>query len=224
MLTILHLFGRSPFSPLQSHMEQVSQCVQKIPDLFDCLQKQEFSLLNIVVKQISDLEHHADVTKNDIRNHLPKTLYLPMSRGDLLEILGLQDDIADRAEDLAVLLTLKKVALPEFIKDDILAFMSKNIETFLIVRSIINDLQDLLESSFGGTEAEKVRVLVEEVSFHEHEADQMQLKLLKTLYEHDKELHFSEFLLWQKILETLGDISNLSEKLAYRVRMTLDVK
>lgn len=224
MLTILHLFGRSPFAPLQSHMETVSLCVNKIPALFDALIKEDRQALEEVAKQISEQEHLADLTKNDIRNQMPKTLYMPMSRGDLLEILGIQDSIADKAEDVAVLLTLKPIQLPEFLKNEVLVFMQKNLETFEVARSIIRELHSLLESSFGGNEAEKVRALVDEVSFKEHETDILQLKLLKLLYNHDDKFSFSVFLLWQKVLEAIGEISNLSEKLAHRIRMTLDIK
>lgn len=224
MLTILHLFGRSPFAPLQSHMEIVSQCIYKVPELFDALIKQDFEKLQEVVKHICELEHSADLIKNDIRNHLPKTLYLPMSRSDLLEILSIQDLIADRAEDIAVLLTFKTMSIPDFLNENVMLFMKKNLETFDVVRAIIQELQSLLECSFGGNEAEKVKAWVDEVSFKEHEADVLQLQLLKLVYKHDDQFSFSVFLLWQKILQALGDISNLSEKLAHRIRMTLDVK
>jgi uncharacterized protein Yka (UPF0111/DUF47 family) len=37
MLTILNLFGRSPFAPLESHMEKVSECVGMLKILFEAL-------------------------------------------------------------------------------------------------------------------------------------------------------------------------------------------
>jgi len=224
MLTILHLFGRSPFAPLQSHMELVAHCVNKVPELFMALERQDFDQLEKIAQQVSEFEHQADLTKNDIRNHLPKTLYMPMNRGDLLEILGIQDSIADKAEDIAILLTLRPLILPEIFKANFNAFLAINIETFNVVHRIIKELQDLLESSFGGIEAEKVRALVDDVAFKEHEADIIQRKLLKSLYRHDDQMSYTVFHLWQKILETTGEISNLSEKLAHRIRMTLDVK
>ena len=40
----------------------------------------------------------------------------------------------------------------------------------------------------------------------------------------DQELSQTAFHLWQKIFEAVGAISNLSEGLANRVRMTLELK
>ena len=100
-------------APLQSHMEKVTHCVHKVKDLFDAFQKQDYPLLEKIVAEISELEHQADLTKNDIRNHLHKNVYLPIERGSLLEILSIQDNIADTAEDIAILLTFKQTAMIE---------------------------------------------------------------------------------------------------------------
>lgn len=224
MLTILKLFGRSPFAPLQSHMESVAQCVHKLPSLFEALEKQDIPLLEKISEEISELEHNADLIKNNIRNHLPKSLYLPIDRGQLLEILALQDRIADKAEDSAVLLSLKRIDfLPNF-KEDFLIFLRKNIETFDGAFLIIKELTELLESSFGGVEAEKVKAMVDEVAFKEHEVDVIQRQLLRKLFQAESEMTYATFYQWQRLFEAVASISNLSESLANRVRMTLELK
>ncbi|NGX42051.1 MAG: hypothetical protein K940chlam7_00327 [Chlamydiae bacterium] len=224
MMTLLNLFGRSPFAPLESHMEKVSECVYMLTDLFDALQSKDYDLLEKIVQKIRELEHEADLIKNDIRNHLPKTLFLPVNRGNLLEILTLQDSIADRAEDIAVITTFKRIEMIDSLKEDFREFLAKNIETFNGARSIINELQELLETSFSGVEAEKVRNMVAEVARQEHETDIIQHKLIKGLIMAENKMTYTTFYLWQKIFETLGSISNLAENLADRIRMTLELK
>src|ERR1700743_1238452 len=103
MRTIVNLFGRSPFAPLRHHMETVAMCVYLLSDLFQALQKQDKEALQKIASSIQSYEHEADRTKNDIRNHLPKSLFLPIDRTQLLEILTLQDRLADKAEDVSVL-------------------------------------------------------------------------------------------------------------------------
>ncbi len=97
MRTFLNLFGRSPFTPLQSHMQNVADCVHQLMDLFEALENKNFERVEKIANAISEHEHIADITKNDIRNHLPKSLFLPIDRSQLLEILGILDGIADRA-------------------------------------------------------------------------------------------------------------------------------
>lgn len=220
----MSLFGRSPFAPLQSHMEKVEQCVKEVKGLFDALEKKDYALVEQIGEIISKYEHQADLVKNDIRNHLPASLYLPIDRSSLLEILAIQDNIADKAEDIGVLLSLKPIEILDRFRQDFRDFLNKNIESFETARRVIQEMHELLESSFGGAEAEKVRKMVEAVAFKEHEADLIQRKLLKSLLSAEDEMSYSTFFLWQKIFEAIGAISNLSEKLANRIRMTLDLK
>jgi len=224
MLTILSLFGRSPFAPLQSHMESVAKCVRCLPDLFEALEDKDPLSLEELSKNISTLEHEADLIKNDIRNHLPKSLFLPIDRESLLEILSIQDSIADKAEDIAVLITLKPLELLPIFKDEFKLFLHKNIDTFDQANLIVKALHELVESSFGGMEAAKVRLMVNEVAYREHEVDMIQRQLLKSLFKAENQLTYITFHLWQRLFETLASISNLSENLAHRIRMTLQLK
>lgn len=222
--TILNLFGRSPFAPLQSHMEKAAACVHLLVDLFEALEKRDYAKMDEISAQIGELEHQADLTKNDIRNHLPKSLYLPIDRAHLLEILSLQDQIADKAEDIAVLATIKPIELLPSFKEEFKEFLRKNIEAFEAAFLILKELHELLESSFGGIEAEKVRTMVDVVCYKEHEVDLVQRELLKKLFRTENEMSFTTFNLWQKISQAVASISNLSENLAMRIRMTLELK
>ncbi len=224
MLTLSKLFGKSPFAPLLGHMELVAACVHKTNDLFDALENEQYDKVDEIAKEISKLEHKADLAKNDIRNHLPKTLFLPIDRSHLLEILSIQDGIADTAEDVAKLLTLKKLKMLDSFKEHFEPFLKKNIEAFEGCRAIIQELHDLLESSFGGTEAEKVRGMIHDIATKEHEADILQHELLKSLINSESELTSGTFFIWQSTFVSIATISNLSEKLANRLRMTLDLK
>lgn len=222
--TLLNLFGRSPFAPLQSHMEKVSVCVHALKELFEAVERKDQEAIEAIAEKIADYEHKADVTKNDILNHLPKSLFLPIDRTHLVEILNTQDKIADKAEDIAVLATLKPIEIQPHFKEEFKEFLLKNISAFDSALMIIKEMHELLESSFGGMEAEKVRSMVEEVSFKEHEIDVLQRHLLKKLFQSEDYMSYTTFHVWQKICESVAALSNLSEALAFRIRLTLEVK
>jgi uncharacterized protein len=224
MYTILKLFGRSPFIPLQTHMNCIASCVHKLPELFAALREGNRPLVDEIAEQISRLEHKADLTKNDIRNHLPKSVYLPIERSQLLEIITLQDSIADKAEDVGVLANIKPLTILDEFSDTFDEFLDTNIVAFDQARNIINELHELLECSFGGKEAEKVRDMVDRVARKEHEVDLIQRKLLKQMIEAEDKMTYTTFFLWQRITGALADISNLSEKLAWHIRRTLELK
>lgn len=222
--TLAKLFGRSPFTPLKTHMAKVAACVDEIPALFAALKKRDYVLVEKVAMRISELEHQADLVKNDIRNHLPMGLFLPVARTHLLEILSLQDNIADFAEDLAVLVTFRPLEIEPLIAAEFDAMMYKNLETVRAVNRIIQELDELLESSFGGSEAEKVKCMVADVAFKEHEADLIQRSLLKKFFCEQDKMAPPLFYLWMQVLHAISRLSDESEKLANRVRMTLEVQ
>ena len=157
MLTIARLFGKSPFAPLQTHMNKVANCIEKLTKAFEILPKKESEKIESLVSELSHLEHEADVTKNDIRNHLPRSLFLPITREHFLDILSIQDSIADKAEDIGILLALRPLELFTHFQGDIYTLFKKNCDVFWDAKRVIEEIDELLESSFGGMEAEKVR-------------------------------------------------------------------
>lgn len=196
----------------------------EIPTLIEALKKKDYESLEKIAERISELEHEADLTKNDIRNHLPMGLFMPIARTSLLEILSIQDNIADLAEDLAVVLTFRKLELEPLFASEFELFLNKNLETVASVNKIIQELEELLESSFGGSEAEKVKCMVADVAFKEHEADILQRKLLKKFFQEEDNMAAPLFYLWMQCIHVIARLSDESEKLANRVRMTLEVQ
>ncbi|MCB0283399.1 MAG: TIGR00153 family protein [Calditrichaeota bacterium] len=222
MSIIENLFSRSPFTPLQTHMEKVAACVKKLNDLYTAFQKKDYDLVAEIGEEISELEHSADLTKNDIRGNLPRGMFLAINRADLLQILSLQDSIADKAEDIGVLMTLKKLDPIKELKTDLKDFLDKNMETVDSVHKIIQELDQLLQSTFSGVESKKVRQMVNDVAFMEHEADIMQRDILRKLYSMEKTLSYASFNLWINIIKTMASLGNLSEKLAYKIAMLIE--
>lgn len=222
MRALVNLFGRSPFAPLRLHMERVAACTNKLTSLFEALGSQE--TIELLAKEVSKLEHEADLTKNELRTSLKSSLFLPVDRLSLLEVLSLQDALADQAEDIAVLLTFRKMTLPNSIASFFPPFLEKNLESISAVYKVVEELQVLAESSFGGAEANKLRAMVHHVAYLEHEADLLQRPMLKSLFAHEEEFTFASFDLWVRIIGEVGQLSNLAEKLANRVLITMELK
>ncbi|MGB1884023.1 MAG: DUF47 family protein, partial [Gammaproteobacteria bacterium] len=84
MRNILRIFGRSPFIPLQIHMEKVGNCVDRIPDILTAYRAGDERAVRELSDSISKLEHEADLIKHDIRDNLPRSFFLPVARNDLL--------------------------------------------------------------------------------------------------------------------------------------------
>ena len=217
MRTIARLFGKSPFAPLQTHMNRVTLCIEKLTEIISINPAPQK-----LVDELCKLEHEADITKNDIRNHLPKSVFLPIDKSQFLEILSLQDSIADQAEQIGITLTLRPLSqafLPILVE-----FYLKNVETFISTQRIIREVDQLIESSFGGIEAEKVKAMVEETARKEQGSQNLERSLRHKICSSAQEWSPPEFYLWMQLIDQISNISALSEKLANRIRMVLEIK
>lgn len=224
MLSIAKLFSKSPFSLLQIHMDKVACCVGQLPALFEALISQNMCEIEKIGERISRLEHEADLTKNDIRNDLlPKSLFLPVDRGALLDILSLQDALADQAEEIAKHAAMRKLPFAQ-VQSDFLSLCEKNIEAFWLARKVMKELEELLESSFGGIEAQKVKGMIDQIAFCEYEMNLVRNQLIKKFYHLGDEMPHPVFHLSIRLIEEIGSLAFVSEKLGNRVRMLLELK
>ena len=218
------LFGRSPFVPLQLHLDKVADCVEAAFSLLERIREGEDPNVEETAREISKLEHKADLVKNDIRNNLPRGLFLAIDRGQLLEILSLQDSIADKAEDIGILMSLRSAKMLDSLVQPFGEYIKENKDAFHKARDVMRELDALIESGFGGIEATRVVEMVDAVAESEHNCDIMQRKLMKLVLDHEDELSVGHFFVWQRLLHEIAGISNYSEKLANRVRMLLTLK
>ena len=224
MSTIGKLFGRSPFGQIQTHMDQVSKCIVKMVEAIDAMAAGRYDEIEALAYQVSRLEHQADQIKDDIRNNLLRRFFMPIDKSEVLEILSLQDSLADTAEDVCKIMTLKRLPFKDEYKEEFNEFVKLNVDAFNMVASIMGQLDELIESGFGGSEGEKIRALAHDVAFAEHKADLVQIGLLKKLYANDTEMTVGEFHLWMRLTRVMSRISNVSENLANRILKTLSVK
>ena len=77
----------------------------------------EFEELTRVIDEIED---HADIIKRNIRNHLPKGLFMAVEKPLFLNYTKSQDNILDSAQDALHWLAMRKVDIPEDVQKDLI--------------------------------------------------------------------------------------------------------
>ena len=219
MRGILGLFGRSPFGALQSHMLKVKECVDLIEPMMGALLADNFDEVKRIAKEVMKLEHNADEVKNSIRDHLPKSLFLPVDRRDLLALLSAQDDVADYVEDLGVIFTVKRTSVPESLREPMRTLVAAVLRVCSKAVEVIDQLDELLEASFGGPESEKVMGLIVELEKLEWEADKRQYKVAQELYAQEGKVSTLDIMVLVEALKKLGEIANSAESIGKQVRL-----
>ena len=221
MRSILSMFSKSPFKPLGSHMDKVRACVDQIEPLFKALNKEDYDEVEKISELIVKLEHEADKIKDDIRTHMRQSVFLPVDKKDFMHLLSAQDDIADAVEDLAVLLRIKNLNVPEVIRASLDELVDHVIKTACAGCDLILELEALLESSFGGAEAEKVEKATQVLGTLEWEADRKQFKLAQKLFSLESQINASDLLLWNEVIKKLGAVADKTEQIGKTLRIFL---
>jgi len=206
------LFARSPFEAIAAHAKKVHACVELLRPLSEAWLDADAERLTKLHNEVSRIENEADELKHSIRQNLPRQLFLPVPRADLLKILHEVDNIADSAEDFSVLLTLRPVALPAVLREPYERFIAHIIETSERLLQVIENLRELMAASFSGPEAEQVLTAVDEISHREWESDRMSQNLVRAiLTEHAASLDPVDIILLMKILEMLDQLPDHAE-------------
>ena len=218
---IANLFGRSPFVGLQQHMAAVAPCAREVGPLIDALCSGDTEAIQRHADEIFRLEEEADKVKHDIRQHLPRSLFMPVDRRDLLEVLHAQDSIADCAQDVAGILLERDMTPPEPLVEPLKALVAACIGVVDATNDAINMLDELVEVGFRGRVADKVDQMLTAVNLAEDHTDQLGMELTRLLFQHEDEMKPVTVMLWYRQIEWIGDLADHAEKVANRLRLII---
>lgn len=217
----LNLFGRSPIGPMQQHIAKANECAAQLTPFIDAVIAADWVTAESVQKQIAELEREADKLKKDVRVHLPKSLFLPVPRTDLLELLSVQDKVANRAKDIAGLMLGRQMAVPAPLQPAFRAFVQRSVDASAQALKAMNELDELLETGFSGREVTLVEKLIDELDRIEHDSDNLQIKLRSELFRIEKDLPPVDVMFLYQIIEWIGDVADRAQRVGNRLELLM---
>ena len=219
--TFSKLFGQSPFTALQEHMRVVVECAREVQPLIEALVAGDQALCEELKDRIFEREAEADRIKHELRAHLPKSLFMPVDRRDLLEVLLLQDTIANVAQDIAGLLIERKMSIPDFLRDPLIELTVRCVDTVEHAAKVIEELDELLAIGFRGREVDRVDEMLKELNAIEDETDELGITLARALFDHEDDLKPVSVMMWYQIIEWIGDLADYAEKVGDHLRLLI---
>jgi predicted phosphate transport protein (TIGR00153 family) len=195
-----NLFGRSPIRPIQEHMQVANEAVQHLPELFRASAK-------LAHKDIVAAEKTADKLKRSVRRHLPKSLFLPVPRSDLLSLVAIQDQVANTAKDISM------IVMGEY--TDACAATSQQ------ALVAIQELDELLEVGFSGREVTRVEGMLKELDKLERGTDKLAVSLRAKLFRMEQELPPVDVMFYYRVLSLLGTVADDAETVGDRLQILM---
>jgi predicted phosphate transport protein (TIGR00153 family) len=219
--TLSDMFGSSPVRPLQKHMQKVQDCVTQLDPFFSAVLDKNWDEARKSQSEISRLENEADKLKRELRLRLPKSLFMAMSRRDLLEVLTMQDKIANKAKDIAGLIVGREMAFPNNLGPLLKDFIQRSIDASGQAQTAINELDELVETGFRGTEVKLVESMIQTLDKIEHDTDKIQVEVRKELLAIEKTLNPVDVMFLYRIIDWIGDLGDLSQRVGSRLELML---
>jgi len=201
------LFGRSAFGPLYEHLVQVAKTTR---------------LLGQIVAEFAEGEHDlidreegvADEIKEEIRRHLSHSFFSAVERSDTLLLLGLQDDVADNANDTAKMLSVRATPLPEPLHRPFLDLAEASVNTTELLLEHSGRIFKLLEENQGRDQVTDAAERLGDVRSAEFEAQEGHRRFLERLFAIESSLDPVTVVLLMNIARQLEQVSHSAEKTA----------
>ncbi|WP_075185400.1 TIGR00153 family protein [Teredinibacter haidensis] len=218
---LTEMFGRSPIKPMEEHMTVSKKAAEKLLAFYEASIANNWEEAEACYNRISELEHRGDELKKQIRLHLPKNLFLPVPRSDLLDLLTKQDKIANRCKDISGLMLGRKMVIPGPLQATVREYFGSAVATVEQAHKAINELDELLETGFGGRELDIVERMVSELNDLEQTTDNQQIDIRAGLFKLEAELPPVEVIFLYRIIEEIGDLADRAQRTGQRLLQLL---
>ncbi len=219
--TFSRIFASSPFARIQEHIEVTDACVESLLTFMQFALEQDWEQAEQERKKINQLENEADDLKRYIRSHLPKSLFMPISRDDIFELVTIQDKIANRAKDISGIVLGRKMIIPASLKSIMLEFIKTGVDAANFTKKAIFQLDDLVESGFADKYSNSLEGLIKELDEIENTADTLQIQIRAHLMEIEKDMYPVDVMFLYKIIDWIGDLSDRSLRVGNKIQILL---
>ena len=209
---------KSPFEGLKNHAEKLVEGVGKLRSAVNAYLDEDFEAFEKFAEEVIRIENEADLIKGNVRNHLPKGIFMPVDRGDFLSCLREQDSVIDACEDAVVWLQFRRGSIDGDFKRKLKEYMSGIISMVENVAGILMEIHRLI-GSISIKERKRVKEKIKSLHFDESETDAMERQLIKQIFASGKDMMDVYHLI--HVIFFLGHIADHAENIGDRIRVMM---
>lgn len=218
---LANIFGTSPVQPLEKHIDIACRCAKQLHPFFVAALAGDWATAAEIREQIIAYEHEADDLKKEIRLNLPKSLFMPVPREDLLELLLVQDKVANRAKDVSSLVFARKMHIPDQVAEQFLEFVDRCIDATKQARKSVRELDELFTAGFRGAEVDLVSGMIEKLDRIETDTDEKEAALRAAIFKIENTLNPVDAVFLYQAIGIVGEIADMAERVGRRLELLL---
>jgi len=217
--SFLDLLAQSPVKPMLEHALIAGNCTDELGVFIAALNENDWQGVIKSRERIVELEHEADDLKREIRGHLPKSLFLPVPRADLLDLIRLVDRLPNTVKDISGLMTGRKMQVPDGIRTRFTDFVTKAVNTARQASESVERLDDLFRVAFRGEVAKTLVVLVQQLDVLEHETDEAEIAVRAELFAIENDITPIEVIFLYEVVKEIGELADRAQQVGHRLLM-----
>ncbi|ATX81503.1 hypothetical protein Ga0123462_0633 [Mariprofundus ferrinatatus] len=218
---ISNMFAGSPVKPLQEHISKVHEAVKKLEPFFKAVIDKDYDQVAVLEREIHRIEVDADTLKHELRINLPNSLFMPMPRERILDIVTHQDHLANRVKEVTSMVNGRKMQVPDEIAELLTQFVLVNIAASRQAKRIVNELDELVEVGFRGREVTSVEEMIDELHKIEYEADKIGTQINNALFVIEKSMDPVDAVFLYRMVRELGAVADSAQRVGARLELLL---
>ncbi|MEJ2533905.1 MAG: TIGR00153 family protein [Gammaproteobacteria bacterium] len=215
------IFASSPIGPLQQHMKKVLKCVRELWPFTQAVVRGDTEAVAAHHARIIELEREADDLKKELRLDLPTSLFMPIDRRDMLEILTMQDKVAGAVRDVAGIITGRSMSIPEPMAEPYEHLVNTCVRACEQAFKAISELDELIETGFDNAERKRISGMLVELDATESETDVQAANLRNLLMELEDDYHPVHIMFLYRVLDRTATIADRAQRVGSRLQLTL---
>ena len=217
--TISDLISRSPFGPIQVHMEKSKECAEELLVFLDAVIDNDWNNANTSRKKIKALEKDADKLKAETRDLLPKGMFLFVPRGDLLDLIGLADEIPNTIKDISGLVYGRQIVIPPQISPSFKEFASEAVEIVSTAALAVDQLSEVSRLAFGSRASDALKKIISKLDSLEAESDKSEVTVRRQLFDIEKDLPPVDVMFLYDVINKIGELADRAEQVGHRLTL-----
>ena len=213
------VLSNSPLAIMERHAEVCLDCVNKLEPYFEAALADQWGRAEALQQEIARLEAVADDIKMDVRKNLPRGLWMSVSRPDLLELVRVQDKMANEAKDIAGLTLGRQLTFPKKLEKSLFKFIATVTDASAKAVEVVAATRELSRSAFSSRQVKAISakcLLVEKI---ERRSDDVQSKLRAKLRIYEEEMSPIDAIFLYQVLSSIGEIADHAEKVSHRAQI-----
>ena len=217
--TFPDLISKSPFGPIQVHMDKSKECAEELLVLIDAAIKNDWDKATVSRRKIKNLEREADSLKAETRRLLPKGLFLFVPRRDLLDLIGLADEIPNTIKDISGLVFGRRMIIPPQISSLFIEFTAEAVAVVNTAASAIDQLSEVSRLAFGSRSAGELDKIISSLDVLEAESDRSEITLRRQLFDIEKDLPPIDVIFLYEVINEIGKLADRAQQVGHRLAL-----